>query len=106
MHVGESEVSTLVFKGQPFMVNPKAVQHGCVEIVDVNWFFSHVVTEVICFAVDDARPNPTTGHPLRKASWMVITTVIGFRQAALAIDCSSKFAAPNNQRVIKHSTLF
>ena len=48
------------------MVDPKAVEHGRIEVMDVHWFFRHVVTEVIRFSVDDALVNSTTSHPLVK----------------------------------------
>ena len=61
------------------MVDPKAVAHGRIEVLDVHWFFRHVVTEVIRFSVDDAWANSATSHPLCKATRMMVSTVIGFR---------------------------
>ena len=35
-HVGQAKVPSLVSIGELFMVQPQAVQDGCVEVMDVN----------------------------------------------------------------------
>ena len=81
------------------------MQHGCIQIVDVNRVFRHVVTEVIRLAVNDSRPDATSRHPLGIATRMMIPTVIGFRQTALAIDGATKFTSPDDERVLEHPPL-
>ena len=81
------------------------MQHGCIQIVDVNRVFRHVVTEVIRLAVNDSRPDATSRHPLGIATRMMIPPIIGFRQTALAVDGTTKFTSPYDESVLEHPPL-
>ena len=54
-HAGQPLVEALVFVGEPFVIDAEQVQHGGVEIVNVDRVFDDVVGEVVGFAVDRAR---------------------------------------------------
>lgn len=105
VNVGQPEVSPLVSVGELLVVDAKAMQHGRVQIMNVNRLVDNVVAEIIGFAVDNTRFDTATCHPFGVATWMMVTTVIGFRQATLAIDRSAKFSAPDYEGIIKHATL-
>src|SRR5262249_20614751 len=57
-------------------------------------------------AVDDARPDASAGHPHGKAARMMVAAVILLGQAALGINRSAEFAAPDDQRGIVKSLPF
>ena len=106
MHICQSEVSSLMSVGELLVIDSEAMQHGRVEIVNMNWFVDNVVAEIICFTVDNSGFYPTTCHPFGVAAGMMVTAVVGFRQASLTIDCSSKFSTPYHKSVVQHSSLF
>ena len=72
MHIGKTEVSSLIGMDQPFVIDSEQVQYGGIEIVDVHGIFGDVVGEVIGFAVTDARLHTATGYPDREGPRMVI----------------------------------
>ena len=39
VNIGESEVATLESVGQAFVVDPEQMQHGCVQVVDMDFIF-------------------------------------------------------------------
>src|SRR5207244_2047036 len=54
----------------------------------------------------DPRLYTATGHPDREAARMMVSTVLGGGQAALAVNGPAELSAPDHKRVVQHSTLF
>jgi hypothetical protein len=102
---GEALVEPFEGIAETIMVNPHQVQNGRIQVADMDRVFQNVVTEFICFAVHNSTLHATTCHPDRKAFWVMIASIVGFAQWALAIDGSSKFAPPYYECVIQHPTL-
>ena len=65
-----------------------------------------VVTEIIRFSIRDTGLNPPTGHPNREATRVMISSRLGTLEVPLPRDSSAKFTAPNDQRILKESSLF
>ena len=103
MYVREPMIAALESIGQLAMIHAEQVQHRGVEIVNFNRILDDVVGKVIGLTVDGATFDSGTGKPNAEAARMVVTSVIGFAQAALTIDRPPKFSAPNYECIIEHS---
>ena len=116
--VGQSKISPLVAVGQLSVVNSQKMQNGRIEIMNVHragcpglfgrlrkdWvsmLIRNVVPEVVRSSVADSRFDAAAGHPDGKASWVVISAVILRRQVALAVNGTTKFTAPDDERIFK-----
>src|SRR5690606_287044 len=71
----------------------------------MNRVLNNIISEVVRFSVHDTGLDTSTCHPDTKTPWMVITTIIIVRQAALAVVRSSEFTAPYYQGFIQQSAL-
>lgn len=91
--------------GELLVIDAEAMQHGRVEVMDVDGLVDDVVAEVIRFSVNNSGLYTATCHPLGVATWVVVPAVVGLRQSTLAIDSSPEFSAPDHQCVVKHATL-
>ena len=65
-----------------------------------------VVAERIRLAVGQPRLDSAPRGPDGEAAGMVVAAVIGWRQLALAVVGPAKFAAPENQGILEHASLF
>jgi len=63
MHVGQA---ALEFVGQAFVVDAEWVQHGRLEVVDVDGVFGGVVGEVVGLAEGEVAFDAAAGHPDRE----------------------------------------
>jgi hypothetical protein len=106
MHIRQAEIATLVPESQSFVIDTELIQNRRIQIVNVDGILDHVVTEIVGFPVNDATFDTSTSHPFRITPRVVITTIVGFRQPTLAIDCPAKFTTPNDESVIQKATLF
>src|SRR5205823_4674017 len=70
--VGEPEVAALEPVRQLGVVDPQAVQHGGVQVVDVDGVLDDVVPEVVGLAVGDAGLDAAAGQPHGKAARVVV----------------------------------
>ena len=87
------------------MIVTQLMQHGGMEVANVDRIANNVVTEVVSFAVDCTAFETTACHPHGEAARMMVATVIFFRQSTLRIDRTPKFTAPDDQRVFKQAAL-
>ena len=83
MHIGQPEVSALVAVREFFVIDSERVQNRGVQVVNMDWLFDDVVTEIVSRTVHGSRLNTTTGHPFRVASRVMIATIIGLSQLTL-----------------------
>ena|SRR5260221_7096509 len=81
--IGKPESTALVLEYQLFMVDPKQVEHGGVEIMDMDRVSDDVVTELACLAIDHAGLDSAAGHPTREAARMMVAPVISAGQFSL-----------------------
>ena len=87
------------------MINAESIENSGIEIVNVHRVFDDVVSEIVCFAIYRSSFYSSSGHPFSETFGVVVSSVIGFRERALAIDGSTEFSTPDNQRVIEHASL-
>ena len=64
-----------------------------------------VVGEVVGRPVNSAVLNAASGHPDGKAARMMIAAVVCRCEFPLRINRSTKFTSPDNERVVKQSSL-
>ena len=83
------------------MIQPKQMQHGRVEIVDVHAVFDGVVGDVVRGSVYESGLDAAAGHPDRIAVGVVVAPV-----AAFADRRAAEFADPDDQRLVQQPTPF
>lgn len=120
MDIRQSEISPLIPVGQFAMIDAEQMKDRGVQIVDMHRaggpaFFvglgknrfpigiRDVVTVVIRATVGDPRFDSTTSHPDREAAGMVVSTIVLGRQVPLAVNGSTEFSTPDNQRVFEET---
>ena len=86
--------------GKLFVVEPKKVQDGGVQVMNACRFFDRLEAEIIGGAVSGAAADAAAGEPDGEAIMIVIAT-----GAALGDRRSTKFAAPNHECVFQHASL-
>ena len=88
------------------MVDAEHFHDGGVEVMDVDGVFDDVVRELVGFAPDGTAFGAAAGHPHAEAARVVVAAVIIAAQAALAVDGSSKFTAPDDEGILEHAAVF
>src|SRR5262249_31352295 len=105
VNVGETEVPALEFVGKLGVVEAEAVQDRRLQVVHVDRLLGDVVAVVVSGANGGAGLYTAACHPDGEAAGMVVTSVVVFREASLAIDSPAEFPAPDYQGVIEHAAL-
>src|SRR3954470_5055095 len=82
------------------------MEHGGVEIVNVDWVFDDVVTKVVRRAIDYPGFNAAACHPDAETAGMMIAAKIVLLDLTLGISGAPKFTAPDNECVIEKAALF
>ena len=69
-HVGQPEIAPLAAEGQPLVIQTKAVEQGCVQIVHVDFVFDDVECQIVGLAdrLPPLIPPPAT-HMLNARRW-------------------------------------
>src|SRR6476469_7048277 len=104
-HAGELLIETLALERKALVIEAQLVQHGRVEIADVDRIFGDVVREVVGLTEHCAAFEAAAGHPHREATRVMIAAVVLCREAALRVDGAAKLAAPNDECFVKHAAL-
>ena len=63
MDIGQSHIATAESERRSRMVNPEAVEHGCVQIVDLTFIFDRSVPPFIRCPVHGTSANATSCEP-------------------------------------------
>ena len=106
MNVGQAVLSTSKLERQLSVINPQAVQQGCVQIVDVDRVVCDVVGKIVGCSEGNARPDAAPGQPHREAAAVMIAAVVVPFELSLTVDRAAEFTAPDNQRLFKQPPLF
>jgi len=106
MYVCQTEIAALMSEREAFVVDSELLQNRRIEVMNVDGIFVDVVAEVVSLAVNRTTFYSGSGHPFGIAPRMMVSTVVGSGQSALAINCPSKFSAPDHQRIIQKTSLF
>ena len=101
MHIRKPVAPPLVFKGEPFMIHPKEVHNGGVEIVNRDRVFGDLAAEIVGSAVYGAAFYPATGHPAGKGRAMVAAS----GRIAVFGGGAAKFGGKNDEGFVEHAAL-
>ena len=105
-YIGKPVTSSLVFVNKFFMVITKEVQYRRLKIVNMNRIFDNIISQFVCFSINDSRFYSSSGHPDAKATGMMIAAIITVLKGALAIVGPAKFATPDYQCFVQHAPVF
>ena len=106
MHVSETEVATLVFEREPFVVDPEKVLEGGMQVMHVHAVLDDIVAVVVGYPVRVARAHSTAGHPHGEAARVMVPAEVIGGHLALAVVGAAEFAAPDNKGIIEHAAHF
>lgn len=98
-------VQPLERKYQPFVIDPKLVQHRGVQVPHGDGIFDHVVAELVCLSISDAPFDSTASQPTREAPRVMIAAVVVVFEFTLAVNGSAKLAGKNDQRFVQQAPL-
>ena len=87
------------------MIDPEAVEHAGIQVVDVNRVLNDVITVIVGLAVVDARLEAAASDNGSETLSVVVTAVGVLRQIALAVNRPSELAAEDDDSVLEHATL-
>jgi hypothetical protein len=99
-------VQTLKFVGQFVVVDTKAVKQGGIEVSHVHGILHYVVAEFIRLSIRYAWFDSSSGHPRGETTRMVVSAIVGWREATLTVHSSSELTTPDNQSIVEKSALF
>ena len=108
MNIGEPEVTANLVKGRSRVVHAEQVQHGRVQVVNVDFAFDHAVAQVIGLAVREVAFHAAASHPGTEALGQMFATVLVDRSRAnqvLAPRSTAELAAPQHERVVEQPAL-
>jgi len=105
MDIRETELTPLVAEGQLFMVHPKEVKNGGIEVVHVDGVLGDIVAEFIGFAVGVARPGSAPGHPDSVCVLVVVTAGLLHILASLGHRGTAELGVPDDEGVFKEAAL-
>jgi len=100
-HVGQPEAATVVEKGQAFVVEPKQMQHGGMQVVHGDTIDGCLLSDLVQFTVTHTGFDTGAGHEHTEALRVVIASTV-----ALGNRHASKFATPDHQSVINQAGAF
>ena len=100
--IGESEFPAVVDVGEAFVVEPKQVEDGSVEVINAHLIDGGLVSEFIGGSVVDSTFDAGAGHPVGEGVRVVIAPGIG---SFLRNRQPSEFASPDDEGFVQQSTL-
>ena len=101
VNVGQAKVSTRVSVGELQVIESEQVEHGGVEVVEVNFILDRIVPVFVCGAMADARLDATSGQEHRQCVRVVVTSIL-----SLSDGCPAEFSAPEHESILEKSSLF
>ena len=63
MNIGQAHIAAAESERRSRMIDPEAVEHGCVQIVDLAFVFDRFVTPFVRGTVHSTTPNATSCEP-------------------------------------------
>src|SRR5258706_16208880 len=92
MDIGQAPIGAIVAEGQFFVVDPKQVKNGGMEIVAIGFVFNGSPGPFVAFTVSESGLEARASHPGDESTAVVIAP-----NAALAERYPPKFPGPNQQ---------
>ena len=102
MDIRQTELATLEFVSQPFVIDSQQVHQCGLKVVDMHRVIGHVDPQIIRRTMADARLCSATRHPDGVGIGMVIASPPrAIVDVTLQERGASKFSAPNHKRVFQ-----
>ncbi len=101
MHIGKPEIAAGVAVGEAFVVKAEEMEHGGVQVVDVDFVLNGFVAIIVRCTVAEAAFHATTSHPEGERFVVMVTSV-----AALRVRGAAKFTSSNDKRIFGQAALF
>src|SRR5262245_65516734 len=104
MHVREAELAALVLECESFVIETEQVQHGRVQVVDVDRVLDRAEAELVGLAVAGPALHPAAGEPDAEGVLVMIAArVSGLAVAihALAQRGAAELRAPEDERIVE-----
>ena len=101
MNVCEPEVAALESEGQGFVVDTEKMQNRGLQVVDVNGFVRHIVTEFIGLTIDHPWLYSSPCHPHRETGRMMIPAKV--LVASLSVGSTTEFSTPDDEGLLEHA---
>ena len=76
MHVGQTEIPSLISIGETFVVDAQLVENCGIQVVNVDRVFGDVIAEIVSLTVSHARFDTAAGCPHGEATRMMVASVI------------------------------
>jgi len=99
--VGEAHVAGGEAEGALGVVDAEKVEHGGVEVVDLNFVFDGLVAKVVGRAVSDPWLDAAPGEPGGEAEGIVVASI-----SALGEGSAPKFTGPDDEGIVEKAKLF
>ena len=110
MDVGEAEVAPTVSIGEFFVIEAQEMEHGGVEVVDVDFVFHGGEAEVVGRSVDVTALDTASGHPGGEAVVVVIAAIdftgVGSFLGHFHDRGAAEFTAPDDEGFVEEAALF
>src|SRR6185503_19728523 len=103
VNIRQAKIAALEAVGEFLVIDPKAVHHRSIEVMDVHRILGHVIAIVVGGPVTESAFHAAARHPNRIATAMMIATVIVLLDFALRVNRAAKFTAPNYQGIVQHA---
>src|SRR4051794_19630705 len=89
------------------MIEAELVKYGCLDVVCGNFSIDSIITDLISFTIGNALSYATTSHPYCECIHIMVASFVRhrFTSAVFHHRCSTKFAAPDDQRFIQQASL-
>ena len=101
VNVRQTHVSSAESIRQFCVVNAEQVQHRRVQVVNLDSVFNDLITELVGRSVSDSAFHATASHPDRESVRIMVSAI-----RPLSKRGPPELALPDNQRVLKKSSLF
>ena len=101
-HIGQSKITTGMPIGQPFMVEAEQVEHGGVEVVNVDDILHGAEAKLVRGAVGVAAAGAASSEPAGETIMVVIAAIEG---GIFGDRCAAEFTAPQDERALEQAAL-
>src|SRR5437868_1827394 len=98
-------MAALKLVGEPRMIDAQALEDGRLQIVHVDRVLGDVVAVIIRFPERDAGLDAATRYPYRETPRVMVSAILSWRQAALAVHRTAELSAPDHECVVQHAPL-
>src|SRR5260221_11364660 len=97
LNASQANIETTKAVRESFVIDPQAVQHGGVQVAQMDRVFGDVVAKIVGTAVFQAAANAAAGQPDREAAAMMVAPHVRVAKLPLGEDRASKLRVEEDQ---------